>query len=166
MSYGLCVINSDCPDPQQRETGTGQYQTELISKQSVKMPTKSTSVITKRNKQKPISKRKAQWTGQLETAKHGTSRKGDLSNISRKDVQLLSHCCPLSAISGAISLPPRAGCWTLPRCVYSNHCKPASLCQGLGVAHKILCQDLVAKVIFWKRRARGTSLLSARSVSK
>lgn len=55
------LTNSDCPDPQQQETVIGEYKTpELISKQSVKMPTKSTSVITKKSKQKPISKRKAQ----------------------------------------------------------------------------------------------------------
>lgn len=61
MNYGLCIMNSDCPEPQQQETVIGEYKTpELISKRSVKMPTKSTSVITKKNKRKPISKRKAQ----------------------------------------------------------------------------------------------------------
>lgn len=35
------LMNSGCPDPQQQETVTGEYKTpELISKQSVKMPTK------------------------------------------------------------------------------------------------------------------------------
>lgn len=59
MSYGLCVTNSDCSDPQQQETVTGGYKNPgLISKQSVKMPTKSTSVTIKRNKQNPINKRK------------------------------------------------------------------------------------------------------------
>ena len=62
LGYELWPVRYElCPDPQQQETVIGEHKPpELISKQSVKMPTKSISVITKRNKQKPISKRKAQ----------------------------------------------------------------------------------------------------------
>lgn len=84
------------------------------------------------------------WAGRNSKAWH--KQAGDLSNVRRKDVQLLSLCCPLPPSQSRLSTPRTAN-------------QPMAV-TGLE-QDNILCQETVAKV-FWKSRARGTSLPSAR----